>query len=160
MIDSNNIPWAAFELPQNLQHEQRIHLVPIACPFRVEVAAFTARMNEFRSFTVCTHQQSTTHVRIVRFRVVVDFAQQRRIYSNHSWALPFRSPPLNRIITDENSSRSKTMSKGTKVTHRSRVHPSATRVRIESEIGLPNGPFTSASTGKRARFSVSRPIPS
>src|SRR5262249_10976298 len=41
-----------------------------------------------------------------------------------------------------------------------RMDASVTHVRIESEIGLPNGPSRSTSNGKWARFRRSRPIPS
>src|SRR5262249_58451399 len=70
------------------------------------------------------------------------------------------TPPLKRLTVSANSSLGIAVPGGAKVINKIRVEVSVTRVRIESETGLPNGPAWSTSKGKCARLSWSRPMPS
>src|SRR5438093_4611331 len=160
MVDSYDIPRAVLELELNFQHAHRIHLIAIVGAFGVQVSAFSKCMNHFLVGIQSADHEPAALIRIRRFDMIVDLTQHGKRYFNHSCALAWTTPPVNRIMVAANSCSPISTPSGANVTHKSRVQSSVTRVRMESETGLPKGPSASARTGKCARWSMSRPMPS
>src|SRR5678816_757015 len=141
MVNADDVPRAVLELSLNPQLVCRVHEVSVTRAFDVQVPACAERMNSVVLFHIRgPDHQTATFVGIRCFCVLIDVAQNRSRYLDHNSFETFTAPPLKRLIASANSSFGIVAVGGANVIHKIRVQPSATRVRMESEMGLPNGP--------------------
>src|SRR5215468_9456252 len=141
MINADDLPWTALEFALSTHEIERIHIVAVGGALLIVVLALSKGVDRvFFVHVSRADQDAAALVGIGRFRMIVNLSQKSRRYSDHNSFATFVTPPLKRIMVSANSAFGTLAPAGAKVAHKIRLHSLVTRVRIESEIGLPNGP--------------------